>query len=152
MPEQPQTIHDVFRAATLSFLIACLYLLLSAAVDAVEIHALGLGDERYEPAVNFRLALATATLLAGLLCIWVLLVTAFARKYISRLSAGTTAITAFSISLPLVVVGRVLPLFDPQALWSPTVILLVSLLWSSVGLHALLWYLTTAPTSSSNET
>ncbi len=38
--------------------------------------------------------------------------------------------------------GRLLPLIDPEASWSPGVTLLFSLLWSSLGLYGLLWYLT----------
>ena len=150
MERNPQTLHDVFRAATLSFLIACLYLLLSAAVDYVAIHALETGDTRFQPEANFRMALGTASLLASLLCVWVLLVSAFARKYISRLKPGTTFVAAISVAAPLVVSGRLLALIDPQSLWPPILSLLFALLWSSLGLHTLLWYLTSDHTASSN--
>lgn len=134
--------HDVFRAATLSFLIAALWLLLSATADYLSIHALVTGDRHYTPDENFRMALASDSLLASLLCVWVLLVTAFARNSVSRLRPGTTLLAALGIVVPLVLAGRLLPLFDPAARWSPWVILLFSLLWSSLGLLALLWYLT----------
>ncbi len=135
--------HDVIRAATLSFAIAILCLLLSAALDYVSIHALATGDRLYTPEQNFRMALATDSLYASLLCVWVLLVTAFARKTVSRLRPGTTLLAAALVSVPLVLAGRLLSLLDPVALWSPLVILLFSLLWSSLGLLGVLWYLTT---------
>ncbi len=135
--------HDVIRAATLSFVIATLSLLLSAAVDYVSIHALAAGDRHYTPEQNFRMALATDSLYASLLCVWVLLVTAFARKTVSRLRPGTTVLAATMVSVPLVLAGRLLSLLDPVTLWPPMVILLFSLLWSSLGLLGVLWYLTT---------
>ena len=135
---------DVFRAITLSFLIAVLYLSLSASIDYLSIHYLESGDERFGTRDNFRLALATSSLLASLLCVWVLLVTAFAKKYISRLGPGLSLIAALGIAVPLVAMAKLLPLLDPQGHWSPAVGLAVSLLWSSIGLHGLLWYLTTS--------
>jgi hypothetical protein len=133
---------DVFRAVTLSFLIAVVFLLLSAGIDYLAINHLQSGDDRYSARENFRLALATTSLHASLLCIWVLLATAFAKKYVSRLRPGLSLITALSIAIPLVAIARLLPLLDPRGLWSPTVGLVVSLLWSSLGLHGVLWYLT----------
>jgi hypothetical protein len=142
--------QDVFRAATLSFLTASLYLLLSAAIDFVAIHLLGKLDPEYAADASFSMALATTSLLASLLCVWVLLVTAFARKYVCRLRPGSTFLAAFVIVVPLVLADRLLPLFDPGTRWSPIVSLLFSLLWSSVGLHAVLWYLTIRSPASSN--
>lgn len=133
--------HDVFRAVTLSFLIATLYLVLSATVDYVEIYALQSGDHRYGPADNFRMALATATLLASLLCVWVLVVTAFARGYIARLRSRTTLITALSVALPIVLLNQLLALIDPRGEWSVAVGFMFSLLWASIGLYIILWYL-----------
>jgi len=133
---------DVYRAITLSFLTACLYLGLSAAAVYLEIHLLSYWDQRYSPDDSLSMNLATSTLLASLLCVWVLLVTAFARKYVSRLRPGISFAIALSVALPLVLMGRLLPLIDPEASWSPGVTLLFSLLWSSLGLYGLLWYLT----------
>jgi hypothetical protein len=133
---------DVFRAVTLSFLIAALYLSLSAGLDYLAINHLQSGNQRFSAQDNFRMALATSSLLASLLCVWVLLVTAFAKKYVSRLRPDLTFLAALSIALPLVALVRLLPLLDPRSLWSPTVSLVLSLLWSSVGLHGVLWYLT----------
>ncbi|MEJ2454850.1 MAG: hypothetical protein P8103_11925 [Candidatus Thiodiazotropha sp.] len=134
--------HDVFRAITLSFLIAALYLLLSAAIDLAAIYALDARDLQHTPDENFRLALATASLLASMLCVWVLLVTAFAKRYISRLRPQTTAVAALSVAAPIVILSRTLPLLDPRVSWSPVASLLFTLAWSSLGLHAVLWYLT----------
>ena len=134
---------DVFRAVTLSFLIAALYLSLSAGIDYLSIHILESGDDRLGAWDNFRLAVATSTLLASLLCVWVLLATAFAKNYVSRLRPGSSLIAALAITLPLVAIVKLLPLLDPQGYWSPAVSLAISLLWSSVGLHGVLWYLTT---------
>lgn len=141
---------DVFRAVTLSFLIAVAFLLISAGIDYLAIHHLQSGDDRFSAQDNFRLALANSSLLASLLCVWVLLATAFARKYVRRLRPGITLITALSVAVPLVAIARLLPLLDPRSLWSPTVGLVISLLWSSLGLHAVLWYLTASSQSSSD--
>jgi hypothetical protein len=89
------------------------------------------------------MALATSSLLASLLCVWLLLVTAFAKKYMSRLTAGLSILASLCIALPLVAFTRLLPLIDLPGLWSPAASLAVSLLWSSIGLHGVLWYLTT---------
>jgi hypothetical protein len=132
--------------------VATIYLLLSAAVDSVGIYLLGSGDPQYDAQTNFRMALATTSLFASLLCVWVLLVSAFARKSVSRLKPGTTLVTALTIAIPLVLSGRLLRLIDPHADWSPTLLLLFALLWSSIGLHAVLWYLTTDSTACSDET
>ena len=134
---------DVYRAVTLSFLIAVLYLSLSAGIDYLSIHYLESGDDRLDARDSFRLSLATSTLLASLLCVWVLLASAFAKKYVSRLKPGPNLIAALGIAIPLAAIPRLLSLFDPQGQWSPTVSLGISLLWSSVGLHGVLWYLTT---------
>jgi len=134
--------HDVFRAVTLSFLIATLYLVLSATFDYVEIYALQSGDLHYGPADNFRMALATATLLASLLCVWVLVATAFARGYVARLRPRTTLITAFSVAVPIALLNPLLALIDPRGEWSAVVGLAFSLLWASIGLYIILWYLT----------
>jgi hypothetical protein len=134
--------HDVFRAVTLSFLTAALYLLVSAAIDYVAIYALQFGDHHYTTDENLRMALATASLLASLLCVWVLLVTALAKKYVTHLSAHTTLIAALLVVLPIITLQRVLPLIDDKVSWSATVSLVFSLLWSSIGLYTVLWYLT----------
>ncbi|MGD8907986.1 MAG: hypothetical protein PVF13_01580 [Chromatiales bacterium] len=134
--------HDVFRAVTLSFLIAALYLLLSVVIDYVAIYALQSGNLRYTTEENLRLALATASLVASLLCVWVLLVTAFAKKYVTHLRANTTLLVALLVALPIVLLQRLLPLLDDKISWSPTVTLVFAVLWSSIGLHAVLWYIT----------
>lgn len=141
---------DVFRAVTLSFLIAVFYLSFSAGIDYLSAFVLESGDDRLGARDNFRLALATSTLLASLLCVWVLLATAFAKKHISRLRPGPSLIAALAIALPLVTIVRLLPLLDPQGHWSPAASLAISLLWSSVGLHGVLWYLTTPTNPPSN--
>jgi hypothetical protein len=88
------------------------------------------------------MALATATLLASLLCVWVLLVMAFSRRYVARLRPRTTLITALSVAVPIVLMKLLLGRVDPRADWSPGVNLVFSLLWASIGLHALLGYFT----------
>jgi hypothetical protein len=133
---------DVFRATTLSFLIAVVYLSFSGCIDYLAINHLQLGDERFTAQDKFRMALATASLLASLLCVWVLLVCAFARKYIRRLRPNTTLIAAFLVAAPIVLLQRLLPLIDEQLTWAPTVSLVFALIWSSLGLHTLLWFLT----------
>lgn len=134
--------HDLFRAVTLSFLIAALYLVLSATIDYVAIYALQSGDRHYGPDENFRMALAATSLHASLLCVWVLLAIAFARKYVTRLRAPTTLYAALSVAAPMVLLNLLLRLIAPGAEWSPTAGLVFSLLWSSGGLHIALWYLT----------
>jgi hypothetical protein len=134
--------HDVFRAVTLSFLIAALYLLLSAAIDFVAIYALQSGNLHYTTEENLRMALATASLVASLLCVWVLLVTAFAKKYVTHLRANSTLLAALLVVVPIILLQRILPLLDHKVSWSPAVSFVFSLLWSSIGLHAVLWYLT----------
>jgi hypothetical protein len=141
--------HDVFRAVTLSFLIATLYFIFAAMVDFAEVYLMAAGDHYLDPEANFRMALATTSLLASLLCVWVLLVTAFAKRYISRLKPGITLLAALAIATPMVLLTRLLPLFSD--FWTPTVNLIISLLWSSVGLHAVLWYLTSGSKRSSSE-
>lgn len=141
---------DVFRAVTLCFLIAVIFLLLSAGVDYLAIYHLQSGDDRYTPQENFQLALANSSLLASLLCVWALLATAFAKKYVNRLRPGLSVIAALCVAIPLVATVRLLPLLDPRALWSPTVGLVISLLWSSIGLHGVLWYLTASPQPSND--
>lgn len=134
--------HDLFRAVTLSFLIAALYLVLSAPIDYVWIYALQSGDRHYGPDDNFHMALAATSLHASLLCVWVLLATAFARKHVTRLRAPTTLYVALSVAAPIVLLNLLLRLIAPRADWSPTAGLVFSLLWSSGGLHIVLWYLT----------
>ncbi len=133
---------DVFRAITLSFLIAAVYLSLSGCIDYLTINHLQSGDDQFTARENFRMALATASLLASLLCVWVLLATAFARKYVSRLRPYTTLVTALLVAAPIVMLQRLLPLVDERLVWAPTLSLLFALVWSSLGLHLLLWYLT----------
>lgn len=140
--------HDVFRAVTLSFLIATLYLVFSAAVDYIEIFALQSGDLRYTQGDRFRMALATTSLLASLLCVWVLLVTAFAKKYVTRLRPRTTLVAALSVAAPIALLNLLLQLVDARGSWSPAVSLGFSLLWTSVGLHVILWYLTAGADSN----
>jgi uncharacterized membrane protein len=134
--------YDVFRAVTLSFLIAALYLLLSTAIDCVAIYTLKSGDLHYTTEENLRMALATTSLVASLLCVWVLLATALAKKYVTHLRANTTLLAALLVVIPIILLQRMLPLFDHKINWSPTVSLIFTILWSSIGLHAVLWYLT----------
>jgi hypothetical protein len=129
--------------------VATSYLLSSVAADWAGIYLLAHGNPQYDAQTNFRLALATDSLLASLLCVWVLLVSAFARRTVSRLRPGTTLITALTVAVPLALSGKLLSWIDPQT--PPTLLLLSALLWSSLGLHAVLWYLTSDGTATSDE-
>ncbi len=143
--------HDVFKAVTLSFLIASLYLLFSATAAYAEIFVLHTGARFLVPEDRFRLALATASLAASLLCVWVLLATAFARKFISRLRPRTTLITALYVVGPIIFLNQILKLIVLPGIWSSIIMLVLSLLWASVGLHIILGYLTAASTTAGND-
>lgn len=134
--------NAVFKAVILAFLTAAVYLSLSVSYAYLDVYTLSNWDARFGQDGSFRLAITTKLLYASLLCVTVLFTTAFAKRYIDLASPAAIAVTAFSVSAPIMLLGLLSDWLDPKAAWSPFILLLFSAAWATVGLHYLLWRVT----------
>ncbi|MCU7850591.1 MAG: hypothetical protein KZQ80_00115 [Candidatus Thiodiazotropha sp. (ex Monitilora ramsayi)] len=137
----------VFKAVTLSFLIAASFQILASAFAYLDIYLLNNWDQALGQAVSFKLSVAALSLHASLLCILVLIASAFAKKQIQALESRSMVITALWVSAPLAIVSQLSAYLESSIAWSPYLLLIFTLGWATFGLYYVLWQITAQTTS-----
>jgi hypothetical protein len=131
--------HAVFKAVTLSFLIAALFLALASGFAYLDIYLLDAWDRTLDPATSFRLSVVALSLHAALLCVVTLVACAFARRQINRLNSYSLFFTALWVSVPISLLSQFTAHFESSAAWAPYLLLAFTFGWSTVGLYFGLW-------------
>ena len=137
----------VFKAVTLSFLIAASFQVLASGYAYIDIYLLGNWDQEFGQEVAFKLSIAALSLHASLLCVFVLITTAFAKKQIQMLDSRSMVVTALWISAPVVMLSQLSGYLESSLSWAPYLLLIFTLGWATLGLYYVLWQVTAQSTS-----
>ncbi|MCU7843497.1 MAG: hypothetical protein KZQ93_06620 [Candidatus Thiodiazotropha sp. (ex Monitilora ramsayi)] len=137
----------VFKAVTLSFLIAASFQALASGYAYIDIYLLGNWDREFGQEVAFKLSIAALSLHASVLCVFVLIATAFAKKQIQMLDSQSMVVTALWVSVPVVVLSQLSGSIEASLSWSPYLLLIFTIGWATLGLYYVLWLVTAQSTS-----
>jgi hypothetical protein len=138
----------VFKAVTLSFLIAALFQVFASGFAYLDIFLLDQWDRSLGQATSFKLSVVALSLHASLLCVLALVASAFARRQIERLETHSLISTAVWVSVPISLLSQLSAHFESSASWAPYLLLVFTLGWATLGLYFGLWRYTEKPLRS----
>jgi hypothetical protein len=138
----------VFKAVTLSFLIAAIFQALASGFAYLDIYLLDHWDRDLGKATSFKLSVVALSLHACLLCVVVLVAAAFAKRQIEILQTHSLISTALWVSVPISLLSQLSAHFESSATWAPYLLLIFTLGWATMGLYFGLWRYTEKPLRS----
>ncbi len=135
----------VFKAVTLSFLIAAAFQAVASGFAYLDIYLLDHWNRNLGQQTSFKLAVAALSLHASLLCVLALVASAFARRQIEKLETHSLISTTLWVSLPISLLSQLASHFGSATTWASYLLLIFTLGWATLGLYFGLWRYTEKP-------